>query len=192
MNNDCGNIHTTPLGNTYVCDLGRGHTGYHKRHTNSGFTLLRQWTNTNPSQTTKDCRSVYYEAKGGESGTYRCQLKDGHPGSHLKTFLTRDTVTWADKPIEEVLQESLELDAKGRKIINDHKPKMQHVYMNGMHIGTVGEPEPATFSDDEPEETPVLLTLEDLKVLAYYLSSDDNDDDAPTRAKIDEALKNML
>lgn len=183
----CTNIHSYS-GARYTCTRYSGHSGDHWESTKEGK-LLRRWNNwTAP---TMNCTSTHKVNPGVfqvEPETLHCQLKAGHPGSHIKTFLTRDTVTWTDKPKELPWDQSAVdwflKSGRGYGKVNSS----YHYIVDELGI----KPEPASYADDEPEETSVLLTLEDLKVLAYYLSSDDNDDDAPTRAKIDEALKGML
>jgi len=119
-----------------------------------------------------NCTSTY-ALPGGHKGwgtTVICQLRDGHPGCHIKTFLTADTVTWPNTTAHRLY------------------PSFS---VGGYETdGKVSCAKVEGYSDDGT--TPVLLTKEELKVIAYYLTASTEDYDQQVIEKIDAALKKLL
>lgn len=135
---------------------------------------------------TNECNSVHVSPLGN---SYRCNLGRDHYGDHLKrnTFgnvVRRWERTYAAGGYTQP-QSFFITDAE----LKENK-KYQDWLNKEMDRLFISFREPAKV----PEETPVLLTLEDLKVIAYFMSVVDpeSEDDVAVQAKIDAALKKML
>lgn len=117
--------------------------------------------------------------------TYRCNRERGHAGDH-KGWSTPSRWSYKIWPQRTFTPQTF--------FITDAELKENKKYQDWLNK----EMDKVFASVREapyPEERSVLLTLEDLKTLSYYLpfyTDDAEDQDNITKAKIDAALKKML
>lgn len=161
---------------TYRCNREKDHAGNHEGWSIPSEHSFKSWPQEQPSPFAKggfepkNCTSTH---RVGNGGKLTCQLKAGHPGSHLKTFLTRDTVTWKDD--------------------------VAYTYVSGRGYGKTSFRQtmtPVFVTEEEPTagmEFPVFLTVEELKAISYAFSGPEWREDEPElAAKLDKALKEAL
>lgn len=170
MNPECNNTYTHPgTGNSYMCNRPKEHSGHHARVAVSG-NFIKSW----PRTVVEQHPSMY--AKGGYTphptpGTSIAQARAMAAAPEYPSY-----ASVVDKEVQKIKDDMAKVTAKIEKTQAKIEKQLRKL--------------------EALEQTPVLLTLDDLKVIAYYMSSvDDEEDheaDVEAKAKIDAALKKML
>lgn len=124
-----------------------------------------------------------------DSSIYSCTREYGHSGKHQHWNNNR-AFLYKEWPQEEPKAAHPAGRAFGKTAA------MPPIFVTDEDLKDAEEIRRALFGmKPNPQPTPVPLTVEDLKVIAFYLSAvdeEDGDDEQEVKAKIDRALKAAL
>lgn len=170
MNNECGARHKDES-SIYTCNRYRGHPGSHT-HTASDGEVYKAWPQAKP----ETCGDRYLKVVAwGTDTAYVCHRAKGHSGQH--EGWNYGVVRYNFQSWPQTLP-----------------PQYQPAHPAGRGYGKTALFNEQMLGKFQEKENVVPLDAEELKILAYYLASvnEDDEDDVALKEKIDKALKAAL